>query len=197
MELKDYLYFDMHKELEYFNKNYDLLQGGFIYKSKLMSKALGSQEKFILNFNYSADIAIRNNFGYVYVIRGQYKGNTSYKIGKANDLNDRLKRFEVKIPFDIELFGSYLVKNPLEFESYLHRMFKHKRQSGEWFNLDLDDLKSIIKEGGRKELSDIRDAHEKEKIEQKKKMWRNKEEYTQYLESMLVMNGIKFEAWGI
>lgn len=77
---------------------------------------------------------------YTYIM----KSHDLYKIGKAIDVNRRIKGFKVGNP-DIELVktidGNY--------ENHLHKYHKEKRKSGEWFNLnteDIDNIDIIIKE---------------------------------------------------
>lgn len=81
--------------------------------------------------------------GYVYLIWSQY----GYKIGKAVNVKSRTKLFEVKLPFPIRVehyarFGDYT-----RAEKSLHLHFHEKRQEGEWFDLNSDDV-SFIKTFG-------------------------------------------------
>ena len=146
---------------------------------------------------YFLEIANKNKFGYVYIIKGTHKGFESYIIGKADSLLDRLKRFEVKIPFDIELVMSFYVSNPLNLESYFHTKFAHKRQAGEWFDLNKVDLAKIMKDGLIRESDDMNIAIQKDINNLKKTRYENDKEYIEYLETILIMNNIKFIARGI
>jgi len=68
-----------------------------------------------------------------------------YKIGITTSTNQRLKTISRIVPFDVEFTKLYEVKNnsPIYVERKLHRYFKDKRVTGEWFRLTPDDL-SII-----------------------------------------------------
>lgn len=194
------LYYDINSEIEAFNKYRERIQGGFIHTSKMyynLTERIFSPQYYVLASNANYRTALRNNYGYVYIIEGTHKGEVKYKIGKANNLNDRLKRFEVKIPFDIELFMSFLVKDPLKFENELHKKFKHKRIAGEWFDLDVNDFKSIISIGVDRETLDLREDMEREIKDEQKKKWMKDKDYIEYLETMLIFNGIKFNERGV
>ena len=80
------------------------------------------------------------NFQYVYILAGTHKGKTRYKIGKAKNVTDRVRLFNVKIPFDIDLLFTFCVKDALALESKMHKAFRKNRLSGEWFNLYVDDM---------------------------------------------------------
>ena len=145
-------------------------------------------EKYCDIFKRYISLGREMNNGFVYVIKGQYKGKELYKIGKANSLKARLRKFEVIIPFDIELITAFYIRNPLELESSLHKKFKHKRIAGEWFDLDLRDIVEIEKIGLKKEAEDFM-----VNIELCSKKNINKDDYIEYLESLLALNGIKIE----
>lgn len=80
--------------------------------------------------------------GYVYFVEGD--GKT--KIGKASHLNNRLKFFDLKLPFKITLIHTIKSNHYTECEKYFHEYFSSKRVNGEWFDLndkDLEWIKSI------------------------------------------------------
>ena len=185
--------------MEFYNTNTP--QGGFIFRSKMHHSAMLSvcPNKLIYMQEYRVYHTVANHckFNYVYVIEGTHKGVSKYKIGKANDINDRLSRFDVKIPFDISLIMSFRVRDALDFEKELHRTFSDKRLSGEWFDLDSKDFGEIIKYGIQREsrdylkaLDEIIDEHKKNT---KKEKWQSDLKYIKYLESILVFNQIQFE----
>lgn len=74
--------------------------------------------------------------GYVYLIRG----GGYYKIGKARDLDARIKWFEIKLPFEVELVLSIRSEDYSALERELHTAFEHKRTNGEWFALTEEDV---------------------------------------------------------
>jgi len=131
-------------------------------------------------------------FGYVYVLVGTHKGNMKFKIGKANNLKDRVKTFNVKIPFDIDVYSAFYIREPLKFEHELHALYGHKRIAGEWFDLSVDDLSAIVKRGFQRELDDTLVIMDKDFHDWAKEYMLSDAEYIDYLESMLVMHGVKF-----
>lgn len=151
--------------------------------------------EFYKNYHTIVDI---EKFNYVYIIEGTHKGVSRYKIGKANDIKDRISRFEVKIPFDIKLICSFRVKDAISFESELHRVFAEKRLSGEWFDLNTKDFKKIFELGINKEVKDYFKSLDRlsaeYKVKLKKERWCSDREYIRYLESVLVFNNVKFDS---
>lgn len=80
----------------------------------------------------------RDLSGYVYIIK-QVNG-THYKIGHTANPDDRIRTFNVKLPFAVEF--ELLIKTHDRFvlEHELHAHFASKRVQGEWFMLDDSDL---------------------------------------------------------
>lgn len=66
----------------------------------------------------------------------------AYKIGRSINPKKREKTLGVQFP-RITLFAVY---ND-DIELYLHKKYKHKRLRGEWFDLNNNDLKDIMKIG--------------------------------------------------
>lgn len=85
----------------------------------------------------------RNRAGYVYVLEVP---NTPglFKIGRTVDLDDRLRTFNVKLPFPVEYEHTVKSNDCYALETMLHRLFAGQRVSGEFFMLDAADL-SILK----------------------------------------------------
>lgn len=71
-----------------------------------------------------------------YFIRDKYTGYI--KIGKSINVDKRIKNFRTINP-TIELVG--VIDSDVELE--LHREYEHKRQTGEWFNLNNVDVENI------------------------------------------------------
>lgn len=87
--------------------------------------------------------------GYIYVIK-EFHSNT-YKIGKSKNIEDRLRMFNVKLPFKWELVHSVKTDDYTLSEKLIQDLFSDKRIKGtEWFNLDDKDLE-IIKSNNFKE----------------------------------------------
>lgn len=193
---KRLVWFDLRKEFDYRLS----MKYGFIYSSNWYNELSSNiNDCFVLNMislNELHKEAVKRKFNYVYLISGTHKGVTRYKIGKANDVEDRIKRFEVKIPFDIDIICSFLVKDAIQYESYLHKTFAEKRLSGGWFDLSNEDIRKIIKMGIKKEHEDAINAISDniEELNKKRRSLHYKDDktYISYLESLLVFNNIDF-----
>lgn len=77
--------------------------------------------------------------GFVYLIWSQY----GYKIGKAVNVKNRTKLFEVKLPFPIRVEHYAKFRDYTRAERSLHLHFQDKRLEGEWFSLTDDDVAFI------------------------------------------------------
>jgi hypothetical protein len=137
-------------------------------------------------------IARDNRFGYVYIIEGTHEGVTKHKIGKANNLRDRVSTFNVKLPFDIRVVASFYVLNAREFEGELHTFMKAKRIAGEWFDLTPDDIRRLCLLGVSREARDLSRSMDKILDAVNRKRLMPDAEYIEYLESLLVIRNIPF-----
>ncbi|MEM5009372.1 GIY-YIG nuclease family protein [Niallia taxi] len=80
--------------------------------------------------------------GYIYFIK-EFHTNT-YKIGKAKNIENRLRLFGVKLPFKWELIHSIKSFDYSLAEKEFHKLFKEKRIKGtEWFHLTQEDIENI------------------------------------------------------
>lgn len=73
--------------------------------------------------------------------------NNTYKIGKANDVDKRLRTFQTATP-DIQLvtYKTYASeKDAFRMENMLHNSYQDKNYAKEWFSLNEDDV-SFIKQ---------------------------------------------------
>lgn len=185
------------QNVEFYNALRPKMKGGTAYLSSLwidtLNKEFSVKHRYYQTWYYYHH-ALKYNTGYVYIIKGTHNGEDKYKIGKANDLQDRLKRFEVKIPFDIELIMSFFVREPLRLESELHMLKKEKRIAGEWFDLDIEDMNDIVRYGSNREIEDYHININITEDNIKKKKWKSDKDYIEYLEDILVMNNIKFDS---
>lgn len=136
-------------------------------------------------------------WGYVYVIRGTHGGVERMKIGKANDLSDRLRLFAVKLPFDIETVSAFYVPEPLRTERELHLRMSEYRVSGEWFDLDAARLKQVQWAGFAAESEGWAACLERVAAEYDKSKRLPDSEYIEYLEALLAMNQITFQRSGV
>lgn len=78
--------------------------------------------------------------GYVYFLKSS---NGPVKIGKTNNLDQRIKQIKPKMPFQSNLIHSWRCDEPLSIESCLHDFFKEQRVNGEWFELTEKDVQWI------------------------------------------------------
>lgn len=79
--------------------------------------------------------------GYIYIIKSEMG---SCKIGRSKNVPDRLKLFEVKLPFNFEIIHLFPCCDMVDAERQLHLIFGEKRVNGEWFELSNSDI-AIIK----------------------------------------------------
>lgn len=88
----------------------------------------------------------RDKSGYVYLIASTVG---SYKIGRTKDIHDRLRTFNVKLPFEVQFIHHIQCEDMYIAEKLLHRFFASKRIKGsEWFLLTDQDVE-YIKQVGR------------------------------------------------
>jgi hypothetical protein len=77
--------------------------------------------------------------GYVYII----KASKYFKIGRALNHGQRIKRYIVENPDEIEVILCEKVKDYIKVEKDLHWIVSHKNHNREWFNLDDKDLNTL------------------------------------------------------
>lgn len=82
----------------------------------------------------------RDRKGYVYLIQSP---TGAYKIGRTADPGDRLRTFNVKLPFEVEYVCVIATDDMYALERQLHGKFAAKRVNGEWFILSPDDVEYI------------------------------------------------------
>jgi hypothetical protein len=94
------------------------------------------------NKNIKRHIVPRNRAGYVYVLAVP---NTPglFKIGRTVDLDNRLRTFNVKLPFTVQFEHTIKSRDCYTLETMLHHLFAAQRVEGEFFTLDLADLKIL------------------------------------------------------
>ena len=77
---------------------------------------------------------------YLYIIYSEY----GCKIGFSRSPLERLEQIKLGLPsHKCSFIGLYLNEKALAFEKRLHKKFKEKQISHEWFILDDDDLEYI------------------------------------------------------
>ena len=71
--------------------------------------------------------------------------NIVYKIGITLQKKDkRLKQLQTGTDKKLEIVKEFESKYPFKVESYLHKYFKEKRISREWFKLNENDVSGFI-----------------------------------------------------
>lgn len=78
--------------------------------------------------------------GFVYLLKSEVG---FYKIGHAANPNDRIRTFNVKLPFQVEFEHLIKCKDRFTAERKLHKRYADKRLNGEWFHLTADDVAAI------------------------------------------------------
>lgn len=78
--------------------------------------------------------------GYVYFLRS---GLGYCKIGRAQELNSRIRTLKIQLPFPVELFHNIPTSDPATLERHFHEKYQAKRANGEWFELDESDFDEI------------------------------------------------------
>ncbi len=77
----------------------------------------------------------------VYLICSETNGEKLYKIGYTRrTVEQRIKEFKTGNASDFYVVDSFVSKWGTKIECQLHRLLKHKKISGEWFNLDESDV---------------------------------------------------------
>ncbi len=75
--------------------------------------------------------------GYVYLL----KSGKFYKIGNTNNPDRRQYEIGLQLPESIHHVHSIETDDPSGIEAYWHNRFREKRQKGEWFDLDANDIR--------------------------------------------------------
>ncbi|MFN9644414.1 MAG: GIY-YIG nuclease family protein [Cyanobacteriota bacterium] len=67
-----------------------------------------------------------------------------YKIGKAKDLNQRVKQIKLHPPYSLDTLHSIETDDSIGIESCWHICFARKRANGEWFLMTDDDVATFV-----------------------------------------------------
>lgn len=108
-----------------------------IIKNHLLSNTGQPFARFIEMLEPGLETEDKDRSGYVYVVKSP---TGYYKIGRTKSPEDRLKTFEVKLPFEVEYVHLISTSDMVSTESDIHKYFAAKRTNGEWFALDEQDL---------------------------------------------------------
>lgn len=80
----------------------------------------------------------------VYLICAEVEENKLYKIGYTRrSINQRIKEFKTGNASDFYIVDSFKSKWGTKIESRLHNLFRSKKISGEWFDLNDEDIKTF------------------------------------------------------
>lgn len=79
---------------------------------------------------------------YVYLIQ---KGDSNhYKIGITHKVNQRVKSLQTASSESLKIIHIFSTNFNRKLESYLHRYFKSKQLSGEWFSLEELEVNTFL-----------------------------------------------------
>ncbi len=84
----------------------------------------------------------KSTYGECYLI--WYKDLQIYKIGYGKSAQKRYKDLQQAYPKLLILIGTCYCSNPRKLEQKLHKRYKLKRERGEFFNLDDNDVREIL-----------------------------------------------------
>lgn len=93
---------------------------------------------------------------YIYFIYDET--NDSVKIGRAKNVDKRLRALQTANPHELTILKTICVSNnkkAVQYESQLHNNFKHLNLKGEWFIYN-SELQSYIEDDGEKEDSNAK-----------------------------------------
>jgi len=79
---------------------------------------------------------VEAQIGYVYIV----KAGGFCKIGSSCDIKKRIEHIATSSPIPVELLKSVKVVNCSTNEAILQKIFKHKKEKGEWFILSGGDI---------------------------------------------------------
>ena len=77
--------------------------------------------------------------GFVYML----KLGKHYKIGKTFDVPRRHRQIDLELPEKAAKVHAIQTDDPAGIEAYWHRRFASKQTNGEWFALDLRDVRAF------------------------------------------------------
>lgn len=97
----------------------------------------------VVSENKKVEVLPRGS-GYVYIVK-DIEISGYYKIGCSRNLDSRLNRFGVMLPFKWELIHTFKSSDVFASEKVLHEMFSDKHKTGEWYELSDDDVNYLKK----------------------------------------------------
>jgi len=85
--------------------------------------------------------------GYIYLFESINDYETQYKIGYTRNkstLKKRVKQLQTGNPNKIKIIDYFATEYGRKVETTLHNIYSIKRLEGEWFDLDIYDVKSFL-----------------------------------------------------
>jgi len=95
---------------------------------------------------------INLNNGYIYLFESISSYETEYKIGYTRNkitLKKRVKQLQTGNPKKIQIINFFPTQHGRKVETTLHNIYSQKRKEGEWFDLDLYDVKEFLNTCGK------------------------------------------------
>lgn len=83
------------------------------------------------------------NIGFVYIAKQQNEPSV-YKIGRTRHISNREACFSTGNAY-IKIIYTLKSARYKKIERVLHKIYRHKKIKGEWFNLDDSDIQSLVK----------------------------------------------------
>ncbi len=94
----------------------------------------------IFNWQLSLACCVGRSLGYFYLIQS----DKYYKIGIAQDMTQRYRRYVTESPHENKLiFATYCCGND-QVERLVKERYKAKLHRGEWYSFDMDDIEELI-----------------------------------------------------
>jgi hypothetical protein len=90
-----------------------------------------------------AKFKFRNKEGFVYFLKPIDKSKP-VKIGRARDIERRIKQLQTSLPYNLELIGSIKDYNCLKLEKRIHKENKERCIKREWYNIIHSEAIDII-----------------------------------------------------
>ena len=82
----------------------------------------------------------------VYLVCSEIEGKKLYKIGYTRrEVEKRIKEFKTGNASDFYLIDSFQSKWGTKIEAQLHKFYRSKKISGEWFDLSKDEIDEFSK----------------------------------------------------
>lgn len=110
------------------------------FQNKLVEIKFSNGQKVAFNRDSGWYEIVSVNQGDVYIITN---GVGLYKIGVSTNPKKRLKQLQTSSAYKLSILKVYHCNDMLKAESDLHEAYNTKRQEGEWFKLDMSDLRAI------------------------------------------------------